>query len=264
MLPWSISRELRQRQQLFRRTNAGTQRDVDPRDAGIKGRQASLPLNSVGLPESADGIVISTSMRADGNPLRAKSPENPMRDILPPVMGMPCQSLGIEGWSRLKVVELRALKRPLAQALAFLPAYFLSVILASSRFSAMTNFRTLPFYLYQQISSYRSDGAVTALICHYCCSAAASSAPRSPPTKPILSPLYLSFADAFYAGRTREQVYLFWPQRRGEKHAVEFNCWFSLAPASGTLLLPRRSYVSAALTPSGLKCCFRRIIYSAT
>lgn len=42
---------------------------------------------------------------------------------------MLCQSLGIEGWSRLKVVELRALKRPLAQALA-LPACCRLVILA--------------------------------------------------------------------------------------------------------------------------------------
>ncbi|SUH05261.1 ABC transporter integral membrane protein [Salmonella enterica subsp. enterica] len=41
-----------------------------------------------------------------------------MRDITARY-GMLCQSLGIEGWSRLKVVELRALKRPLAQALAF-------------------------------------------------------------------------------------------------------------------------------------------------
>ncbi|MWR75637.1 ABC transporter permease subunit, partial [Escherichia coli] len=75
-----------------------------------------------------------------------------------------CQSLGIEGWSRLKVVELRALKRPLAQALAF------ACVLSIGDFGVVAlfgndDFRTLPFYLYQQIGSYRSqDGAVTALI----------------------------------------------------------------------------------------------------
>ena len=77
---------------------------------------------------------------------------------------MLCQSLGIEGWSRLKVVELRALKRPLAQALAF------ACVLSIGDFGVVAlfgndDFRTLPFYLYQQIGSYRSqDGAVTALI----------------------------------------------------------------------------------------------------
>lgn len=52
-------------------------------------------------------------------PYALKVLENPMRDITARY-NMLCQSLGIEGWSRLKVVELRALKRPLAQALALL------------------------------------------------------------------------------------------------------------------------------------------------
>ncbi len=77
-----------------------------------------------------------------------------MRDITARY-GMLCQSLGIEGWSRLKVVELRALKRPLAQALAF------ACVLSIGDFGVVAlfgndNFRTLPFYLYQQIGSYRS------------------------------------------------------------------------------------------------------------
>ncbi len=56
---------------------------------------------------------------------------------------MLCQSLGIEGWSRLKVVELRALKRPLAQALAF------ACVLSIGDFGVVAlfgndDFRTLP------------------------------------------------------------------------------------------------------------------------
>ena len=75
-----------------------------------------------------------------------------------------CQSLDIAGFRRLWVVELRALKRPLAQALAF------ACVLSIGDFGVVAlfgneDFRTLPFYLYQQIGSYRSqDGAVTALI----------------------------------------------------------------------------------------------------
>jgi thiamine transport system permease protein len=74
---------------------------------------------------------------------------------------------GDEGFGRLRVVELRALKRPLAQALAF------ACVLSIGDFGVVAlfgneDFRTLPFYLYQQIGSYRSqDGAVTA--CYCCC-----------------------------------------------------------------------------------------------
>lgn len=70
----------------------------------------------------------------------------------------------MRGFTRLRVVELRALKRPLAQALAF------ACVLSIGDFGVVAlfgneDFRTLPFYLYQQIGSYRSeDGAVTALL----------------------------------------------------------------------------------------------------
>ena len=118
--------------------------------------------NTIGLPQSADGIVIFTNALM-AIPYALKVLENPMRDITARY-SMLCQSLGIEGWSRLKVVELRALKRPLAQALAF------ACVLSIGDFGVVAlfgndDFRTLPFYLYQQIGSYRSqDGAVTALI----------------------------------------------------------------------------------------------------
>ncbi len=69
--------------------------------------------NTIGLPESADGIVIFTNALM-AIPYALKVLENPMRDIAARY-SMLCQSLGIEGFARLRVVELRALRRPLAQ-----------------------------------------------------------------------------------------------------------------------------------------------------
>ena len=118
--------------------------------------------NTIGLPESADGIVIFTNALM-AIPYALKVLENPMRDIAA-LYSMLCQSLGIEGFARLRVVELRALRRPLAQALAF------ACVLSIGDFGVVAlfgneAFRTLPFYLYQQIGAYRSqDGAVTALL----------------------------------------------------------------------------------------------------
>ncbi|EIY5013472.1 thiamine/thiamine pyrophosphate ABC transporter permease ThiP [Klebsiella quasipneumoniae] len=118
--------------------------------------------NSIGLPESADGIVIFTNALM-AIPYALKVLENPMRDIAVRY-NMLCQSLGIEGLTRLRVIELRALRRPLAQALAF------ACVLSIGDFGVVAlfgneAFRTLPFYLYQQIGAYRSqDGAVTALL----------------------------------------------------------------------------------------------------
>lgn len=80
-----------------------------------------------------------------------------------------CLSLDIRGWRRLKIIELKALKQPLAQALAF------ASVLSIGDFGVIAlfgneQFRTLPFYLYQQIGAYRSaDGAVTALLLMLLC-----------------------------------------------------------------------------------------------
>ena len=73
--------------------------------------------STIGLPESADGIVIFTNALM-AIPYALKVLENPMRDVNSRY-SLLCQSLGMQGWQRLKVVEQRALKRPLAQALAF-------------------------------------------------------------------------------------------------------------------------------------------------
>jgi thiamine transport system permease protein len=122
-----------------------------------------LLLNAtVGLPESADAIVIFTNALM-AIPYALKVLENPMRDLAERY-GPLCQGLGIRGIHRLRIIELRALKRPLSQALAF------ACVLSIGDFGVVAlfgneDFRTLPFYLYQQIGAYRSDdGAVTALL----------------------------------------------------------------------------------------------------
>lgn len=118
--------------------------------------------NSIGLPDSADGIVIFTNALM-AIPYALKVLENPMRDLTARYNPL-CQSLGLTGIRRLTVIELRALKKPLAQALAF------ACVLSIGDFGVVAlfgndDFRTLPFYLYQQIGAYRSqDGAVTAFI----------------------------------------------------------------------------------------------------
>jgi len=122
-----------------------------------------LLLNStVGLPQSADALVIFTNALM-AIPYAMKVLENPLRDIAERYNRL-CLSLDIRGWNRLRLIELKALKRPLAQALAF------ACVLSIGDFGVVAlfgneDFRTLPFWLYQQIGSYRSEqGAVTALL----------------------------------------------------------------------------------------------------
>ncbi|MFC3023225.1 thiamine/thiamine pyrophosphate ABC transporter permease ThiP [Vibrio zhugei] len=69
-----------------------------------------------------------------------------------------CASLGMQGWQRFKMVELKALKGPLAQA------FSLSFLLSLGDLSAIAlfgnqDFRTLPLYLYQLLGSYQTDAA---------------------------------------------------------------------------------------------------------
>lgn len=118
--------------------------------------------DTVGLPASTGGIVIFTNALM-AVPYALKVLETPMRDAASRY-GQLCASLGVRGLNRLRIVELRALRRPLAQALAF------ACVLSVGDFGVVAlfgndDFRTLPFYLYQQIGAYRSDdGAVTALL----------------------------------------------------------------------------------------------------
>ncbi|XTZ37728.1 thiamine/thiamine pyrophosphate ABC transporter permease ThiP [Salmonella enterica] len=163
MLLWS-SRELRARQQNM----AGQALELSgmlilAMPGIVLATGFFLLLNgTVGLPASADGIVIFTNALM-AIPYALEVLDNPMRDVTARY-SMLCQSLGIAGFRRLWVVELRALQRPLAQALAF------ACVLSIGDFGVVAlfgneEFRTLPFYLYQQMGSYRSQhGAVTALI----------------------------------------------------------------------------------------------------
>ncbi|MBJ7222842.1 MULTISPECIES: thiamine/thiamine pyrophosphate ABC transporter permease ThiP [unclassified Brenneria] len=123
--------------------------------------------NTVGLPESPYGLVVMTNALM-AIPYAIKVLENPMIDIAERYNQL-CLSLDIRGWRRLKIIELPALKQPLAQALAF------ASVLSIGDFGVIAlfgneQFRTLPFYLYQQIGAYRSaDGAVTALLLMLLC-----------------------------------------------------------------------------------------------
>lgn len=69
-----------------------------------------------------------------------------------------CASLGMQGWQRLCLVELRALRKPLAYA------FTLSFLLSMGDLSAIAlfgsqEFRTLPLYLYQLLGSYQMEAA---------------------------------------------------------------------------------------------------------
>lgn len=163
MLLWS-SRELRLRQRpLWAQTLEMSGMLILAMPGIVLATGFFLLLNqTLGLPESAEGIVIVTNALM-AVPYAMKVLENPLRDIAGRY-NLLCLSLDIRGWNRLRLIELRALKRPLAQALAF------ASVLSIGDFGVVAlfgneNFRTLPFYLYQQIGSYRSsDGAVTALL----------------------------------------------------------------------------------------------------
>lgn len=123
--------------------------------------------NTIGLPESPYGLVVITNALM-AIPYALKVLENPMLDVAERYNRL-CLSLDLRGWQRLKIIELQALKQPLAQALAF------ASVLSIGDFGVIAlfgneQFRTLPFYLYQQIGAYRSvDGAVTALLLMLLC-----------------------------------------------------------------------------------------------
>ena len=72
------------------------------------------------------------------------------------------QSLGIQGWNRLRLLDWPQLRQPIALSLA------LSATLAAGDLSAIALFgsdrvQTLPLLLYQRMGSYRlEEAAVTA------------------------------------------------------------------------------------------------------
>ncbi|MDA0149924.1 thiamine/thiamine pyrophosphate ABC transporter permease ThiP [Vibrio sp. LaRot3] len=69
-----------------------------------------------------------------------------------------CASLGIRGWQRFKVIEWRALAKPMANA------FSISFMVAIGDLSAIAlfggqDFRTLPLYLFQLLGSYQMEAA---------------------------------------------------------------------------------------------------------
>lgn len=118
--------------------------------------------NTSGVPDSPENIIVLVNALI-AMPYALKVLDTPMRDIAGHYNRL-CLSLGIHGWQRLRLVEERALKRPLAQALAF------ACVLSVGDFGVISlfgsdDFRTLPFYLYQQMGAYRGQqAAVSALL----------------------------------------------------------------------------------------------------
>ncbi|MGK2946897.1 MAG: thiamine/thiamine pyrophosphate ABC transporter permease ThiP, partial [Candidatus Malihini olakiniferum] len=123
--------------------------------------------DTAGLPASPYGLVVTTNALI-AIPYALKILENPMLDMAQSY-NLLCQSLDLRGWHRLRLIELCALQQPIAQAMAF------ACVLSVGDFGIIAlfgneQFRTLPFYLYQQIGAYHSaDGAVTALLLMLLC-----------------------------------------------------------------------------------------------
>ncbi len=115
-----------------------------------------LFINTVGLPKSPFLllIIINALMAL---PYSMKLLANPMYVIYERYNYL-IQSLAIPLFSRIKLVELTALQQPIRQALAF------SCVLSMGDLSVITlfgndSFFTLPYYLYGQLSAYRSNNA---------------------------------------------------------------------------------------------------------
>ena len=117
---------------------------------------------TTGLPAHADAIIIGcNSLMAI--PYTLKILAAPMQDLASNYSRL-CAGLGVRGLTRLKHIELRALKRPLAQAYAFACILSLGDLGIIALFGN-ADFLTLPYLLYQQFDAYRSDASdVTALI----------------------------------------------------------------------------------------------------
>lgn len=163
MLLWS-SRELRLRQRLIAAQSMELTGMLILAMPGIVLATGLFLLlsASTGVPQSADVLVIFTNTLM-AIPYALKILETPMNDLAKRYRYL-CPALNIHGLQRLRWIELSALRRPLALALAN------ACVLSMGDFGVVAlfgsdDFLTLPFYLYQQIGAYRSNNAaVTALL----------------------------------------------------------------------------------------------------
>ncbi|UDG81224.1 hypothetical protein GFV14_00757 [Candidatus Hartigia pinicola] len=116
---------------------------------------------TIGIPQSPYILLMLTNALL-AIPYAIKVLENPMRELAERYNVL-CYSLAITGFNRLFMIELKVLKKPISEALAF------SCIISIGDFGVVSlfgneDFYTLPSYLYQQINGYRiNDGAVTAM-----------------------------------------------------------------------------------------------------
>lgn len=69
-----------------------------------------------------------------------------------------CASLGLTGWQRLKLVEWRALRKPMAHAFAISFMFAIGDLSAIALFGSQ-QFSTLPLYLFQLLGSYQMQAA---------------------------------------------------------------------------------------------------------
>ncbi|OAN19010.1 thiamine ABC transporter permease [Photobacterium jeanii] len=74
-----------------------------------------------------------------------------------------CDSLGMTGLARLRLVEWRALRKPLAQAMAISFVLSLGDLSAIALFGSQS-FQTLPLYLFELLGSYQMDAAAVAAL----------------------------------------------------------------------------------------------------
>ncbi|STO72017.1 thiamine/thiamine pyrophosphate ABC transporter permease ThiP [Avibacterium paragallinarum] len=82
-----------------------------------------------------------------------------------------CQSLGVQGWQRWRIMEWQALNAPMRYAFALACALSLGDFTAIALFGSQ-DFTSLPYLLYQQLGAYRvKEASVTALILLLLCGA---------------------------------------------------------------------------------------------
>ncbi len=75
-----------------------------------------------------------------------------------------CASLGLNGFTRFRLIEWRGLRKPMAHAFAI--AFILSMgDLSAIALFGSQDFRTLPLYLFQLLGSYQMEAAAVVSLC---------------------------------------------------------------------------------------------------
>lgn len=75
-----------------------------------------------------------------------------------------CQSLGMKGWTRFRLVEWRALNKPITHAFSISFMFSMGDLSAVALFGNQS-FTTLPLYLFQLLGSYQMPAAAAVSLC---------------------------------------------------------------------------------------------------